>query len=76
MLPPEAVATSNFEFLNLMFMKSLFDREAVWLLGIYVKLVWSDVICKKKILKQKTLENECSLQYFKQNLVHIVGLRH
>ena len=76
LLPPAAVATSNFEFLNLMFMKTLLDREAVWLLGIYVKLVWSDVICKKKILNQKTLENECSLQYFKQNLVHIVGLRH
>ena len=57
LLPPEAAATSNFEFLHFMFMKDLLDNEAVWLLGIYVKLVWDNVICKKKIIHQKIIEN-------------------
>ena len=82
LLPPEAAATSNFEFLHLMFGKSLLDNEAVWLLGIYVKLVWDKVICKKGFVNQEKIESECSLQYYnhhvcnKPPLAHIVGLMH
>ena len=76
LLPPEAAATSNFEFLHFMFMKDLLDNEAVWLLGIYVKLVWDNVICKKKIIHQKIIENEVSLQYHanRRHLGHIAGI--
>ena len=75
LLPPEAVRTSNFEFLHFMFVKSLVDEEAVWLLGIYVKLVWNNVICKKNNVSQTMVKNECSLQYNNQpSLAHIIGL--
>ena len=65
-----------------MFGKSLLDNEAVWLLGIYVKLVWDKVICKKGFVNQEKIESECSLQYYnhhvcnKPPLAHIVGLMH
>ena len=49
-----------------MFVESFLDKEAVWLLGIYVKLVWDNVICKKKILSQNFVKTECSLKYFIQ----------
>ena len=45
--------TSNFEFLNLMFVSSLFDSAVVWLLGVYVQQVWTNIICKKKSLNQR-----------------------
>jgi hypothetical protein len=80
LLPPEAAGTSNFEFINLMFVSSLMDDEAVWLLGIYVKLVWDNVVCKKKNITQKYVQTECSQQYYshhacnKPALAHICGL--
>ena len=80
LLPPEAARTSNFEFLHLMFVQSLMDIEAVWLLGIYVKVVWDTVICKKKNISQSKIKNECFLQYNnhhacnKPALAHFVGL--
>ena len=75
LLPHEGAATSNFEFLHFMFIQSLLDREAVWLLGIYVKLVWDNVICKKKIIYQKNVQDECSLQYHERTgLGHIVRI--
>ena len=79
LLSPETARTSNFEF-HFMFGQSLMDKEAVWLLGIYVKLVWYNVICKKKNISQKMIKTECSLQHYnhhicnKPALGHIVGL--
>ena len=80
LLPPDGAQLSNFEFLNLMFVPSQFENEIVWLLGVYVQQVWSNVICKKKNLSQNAIKSECAKQYsFHQasnrpSLVHIIGL--
>ena len=79
-LPPDSGATSNFEFLNLMFQSSTADNEIVWLLGVFLKLVWDNVICKKKTLSLHLLKTHCTMQYQshqkskKPTLGHIVGL--
>lgn len=58
-----------------MFPESLLDKEAVWLLGIYVKLVWDNVICKKNNMNKTMVENECFLQFSDYpDLAHIIGL--
>ena len=80
LLPVEAASTSNFEFLNLMFVSSMFDREIIWLLGVYVGLVWNTVVCKLKFLNQNLVKVECSQRYLSHHsankplLAHIVGL--
>ena len=63
MLPPDGGSTSNFELLNLMFMSGMFDSEIVWLIGIYVKLVWVNVMSKKKNLDHIMLKSECELKF-------------
>jgi hypothetical protein len=79
-LPPDSGATSNFEFINLMFQSSTADNEIVWLLGVFLKLVWDNVICKKKTLSLHLLKTHCTMQYQshqkskKPTLGHIVGL--
>ena len=60
---PGSGITSNFEFLHLMFEKSLMDEEMTWILGIFVQLVWDIVICKKKHLKLETVKSEIHLKY-------------
>ena len=65
MLPPDGGSTSNFELLNLMFMSGMFDSEIVWLIGIHVKLVWVNVMSKKKSLDQIMLKSECELKFFR-----------
>ena len=42
LLPEGCEQTSNFEFLNLMFMKNLMDNEAVWLLGAFIEFTWKE----------------------------------
>ena len=80
MLSPESAVTSNFEFLNLMFDSCMLDSEIVWLLGVYVELVWSNVVCKKKTLSQNMIKTECAQEYLnhhaanKPTLAHIFGL--
>ena len=79
-LPPDSGATSNFEFINLMFQSSTADNEIVWLLGVYLKLVWDNVICKKKNLSLHTVKTHSDIQYEshqksnKPTLGHIFGL--
>ena len=79
-LPQNGGQISNFEFLNLMFASSQFDDEIVWLLGVYVHQVWSNVICKKKFLSQKVIQSECAQQYLihqasnRPSLGHIINL--
>ena len=71
---------SNFEFLNLMFVPCQFENEIVWLLGVYVEEVWSNVICKKKFLSQDRIKTECAQNYITHQssnrppLSHIIGL--
>ena len=80
LLPVEAASTSNFELLNLMFVSSMFDREIIWLLGVYVGLVWNNFVCKSKFLNQNLVKVECSQRYLSHHsankplLAHIVGL--
>ena len=63
LLPQDVGQLSNFEFLNLMFVSSQFENEIVWLLGVYVQQVWSNIICKKKYLSQNVIKTECAQQY-------------
>ena len=80
LLPDTHRQTSNFEFLNMMFESFLLDKEIVWMLGVYVKLVWDLVICKKKCLKLETVQSEYLLKHEAHKtskmptLEHIVGL--
>ena len=37
LLPEDCARTSNFEFINMMFVKHFTDKEAVWLLGKFQK---------------------------------------
>ena len=80
LLPEDGGRVSNFEFINLMFISSQFDNEIVWLLGIYVQQVWSNVICKKNFLSQNQIKTECSQQFInnqasnRPSLVNIIGL--
>ena len=80
LMSDEARITSNFEFLHLMFISSAFETEVVWLLGVYVKLVWDVIVCKKKHLSQVLIKTECQRKYRNQHLSnkpilnHIVGL--
>ena len=80
LLPAEARITSNFEFLHLMFDSSTYETEVVWLLGVYVKLVWEIIVCKKRNLSQNLIKPECQRKYQNQHfsnkpmLNHIVGL--
>ena len=74
MLPGDGGKTSNFEFINLMFDVGTLDSEMVWLLGIYVELVWKQVICKKRTLKLVTLITHASQEYKSHSLAYITGL--
>ena len=80
LLPYDAALTSNFEFIHLMFVPSLFDREMIWLIGVYVGLVWNQVICKSKFLSKDFVKIECAQQFDshhmskKPPLGHIIGL--
>ena len=80
LLPQDVGQLSNFEFLNLMFVSSQFENEIVWLLGVYVQQVWSNIICKKKYLSQNVIKTECAQQYtihqasYRPSLVHIICL--
>ena len=62
------------------FESSPMDGEVIWIIGVYVQLVWDQVICKKKQLKLKTLQSECQLKFVSHkhskmpNLGYIVGL--
>ena len=80
LLPQDSGQTSNFEFINLMFPSSMMDSEVVWMLGVYVQLVWNNIMCKKKYLTQSQVKTECAQQYISHHaskrptLAHIIGL--
>ena len=80
LLPASCANISNFEFLNLMFGSNIMNDEVIWMLGVWVQLVWTYVICKKKHLKIETVQSEYSLKFVShQNsnlpvLSHIIGL--
>ena len=77
---PHSGATSNFEFLNLMFESGPLDGEVIWLIGVYVHFVWDYMICKKKQLKLRILQSEYELKFTTHkhskmpDLGYIVGL--
>ena len=80
MLPADCGVTSDFELLHLMFASNLLENEIVWLLGVYVQLVWDQVVCKKNLLNQQLVKVECAQQYLnhhasnKPDLAHIMGI--
>ena len=63
LLPEECSKTSNFEFISLMFSKHFMEREAVWLLGVYVEFVWQHRILKKTSLKIEHLVGQTKYRY-------------
>ena len=63
LLPEECSRTSNFEFINLMFDKNFMDREAVWMIGTFVELVWVEKFQKKRKVKIDHLIGFMKLKY-------------
>ena len=55
LLPEGCEQTSNFECLNLMFMKNLMDNEAVWLLGAFIEFTWKEKLVKNRKVKWNNL---------------------
>jgi hypothetical protein len=80
LLPEGCEQTSNFEFLNLMFLKNLMDNEAVWLLGAFIEFTWKEKLVKNRKVKLEQLIGYITLKYKenflskKPSLGHIVGL--
>ena len=67
LLPDDCGVTSNFEFINLMFTKHIMDKEAVWLIGTYLDLVWSEKFKRRKFVKLSHLIGHVKLQYKSNN---------
>ena len=63
LLPDDCAGTSNFELLNLMFMKHFFDKEVVWLLGIVLVFIWTEKLHRKKNVKLENLIGYIQLKY-------------
>ena len=66
LLPDDSAQTSNFELLNLMFVRHVMDKEAVWLVGIVVEFIWTEKIMKKRKVKLEHLIGHLKLK-FKSN---------
>ena len=63
LLPDDCAKTSNFELINMMFMKHIMDYEVVWLLGTYIEYVWDEKIKKKKYVKISHVIGNIRLRY-------------
>ena len=55
LLPDDCAVTSNFELLNLMFMKHVMDNEVVWLLGVVMEFIWDEKLTRRRIVKLENL---------------------
>ena len=55
LLPDDCAATSNYEFLNLMFMKHVMDNEVVWLLGVGLEFIWEEKLTRRRTVKLEHL---------------------
>ena len=80
LLPSECAVTSNFELLNLMFVKHIYDKEVVWLIGAVLEFIWAEKLGRKKHVRLENLIGHTQLK-FKENqfsrkptLNHIVGI--
>ena len=65
LLPDDCAQTSNFEFISLMFSKHFWEKELVWLLGVYVEFVWQQRMLKKTSVKLEQLVGEIKYRYKK-----------
>ena len=80
LLPADAAVTSNFELLNLMFVKHLMDREVVWLLGTVVEYIWEEKFVRKRRVKLEHLIGRIQLKFKaneysrKPRLNYIIGI--
>ena len=63
LLPDSCAATSNFEFLHLMFLKHVMDKEVVWLLGMVLEFIWEEKLTKRKIVKFEHLVGYTKIKY-------------
>ena len=80
LLPDDSAQTSNFELLNLMFVRHVMDKEAVWLVGIVVEFICTEKIMRKRKVKLEHLIGHLKLK-FKSNqfskkpkLGYIIGI--
>ena len=67
LLPDDCGVTSNFEFISLMFTKHTMDNEAVWLIGTYLDLIWSEKFKRRKFVKLSHVMGHVKLQYKANN---------
>ena len=80
LLPDDCAATSNFEFLHLMFLKDVMDKEVVWLLGMVLEFIWEEKLTRKKIVKLEHLVGNIKMKYKsnqfsrKPSLGHILSI--
>ena len=63
LLPKDCAKISNFEFARLMFLNHFLDKEAVWLLGTYIQLVWVEKIQNKRKIKLNHLIGDAKFMY-------------
>ena len=68
LLPDDCGRTSNFEFISLFFTKHCMDKEAVWLIGTYVQLVWTEKVMRKRRIDVSKVMRHVKL-YYKANQV-------
>ena len=68
--------TSNFEFFNLIFVKSLMDNESVWLLGAFLRVYMERKTCEQQNSKIGTANLvhyfEIQRQFFVRSPPHIL----
>ena len=80
LLPDDSARTSNFEFLNLMFVKHVMDKEVVWLIGTAVEFIWAEKVMRNRKVKVEHLIGHMKLQYKanyfsnKPELGYIIGI--
>ena len=80
MLPDYCGCTSNFDILNLMFVKHVMDKEVLWLIGMVLEFIWEEKVIRKKNVKLEHLIGHVKLKYKansfsrKPSLGHIVGI--
>jgi hypothetical protein len=80
LLPADCAGTSNFEILNLMFVKHIMDKEIVWFLGVVLEFIWAEKLGRNRNVKLEHLIGQTQLKYKanqfskKPSLAHIVGI--
>ena len=76
LLQDSCAATSNFEFLHLMFLKHVMDKEVVWLLGVILELIWEEKLSRKRFVKLNHLVRYTKMKFESNQLSRKPSLGH